>query len=102
MKIRANAKFWRHWHGNPDRMRQIGYRCRKVGSRWRAWLLCGTTRAHSRIFLLEPPNCADLQRITTVAPFSAASFPSEGANSDLSWEFRCEKVDFLDRGRSRQ
>jgi hypothetical protein len=39
MKIRANAKFWRHWHGNPDRMRQIGYRCRKVGSRWRAWLL---------------------------------------------------------------
>jgi hypothetical protein len=39
IKIRANAKFWRHWDGNPDQMRQIGYGCRKVGSRWHAWLL---------------------------------------------------------------
>jgi hypothetical protein len=39
IKIRVDAKFWRHWHSNPDQMRQIGYRCRKVGSRWHAWLL---------------------------------------------------------------
>ena len=39
IKIRADAKFWRHWRGNPDQMRQIGYRCRKIGSRWHAWLL---------------------------------------------------------------
>jgi hypothetical protein len=41
IKIRADAKFWRHWHGNKDQMRQIGYRCRKVGDRWHAWLLIG-------------------------------------------------------------
>jgi hypothetical protein len=29
IKIRADAKFWRHWHGNKDQMRQIGYRCRR-------------------------------------------------------------------------
>ena len=39
IKIRADAKFWRHWHGNKEQMRQIGYRCRKVGRRWHAWLL---------------------------------------------------------------
>jgi hypothetical protein len=39
IKIRADAKFWRHWHGNKEQMRDIGYRCRKVGRRWRAWLL---------------------------------------------------------------
>ena len=39
IKICADAKFWRHWHGNKERMRQIGYRYRKVGSRWHAWLL---------------------------------------------------------------
>jgi hypothetical protein len=39
IKIRADTKFWRHWHGNPDQMRHIGYRCRKIGSRWHAWLL---------------------------------------------------------------
>ena len=39
IKIRADAKFWRHWRGNTEQMRQIGYRCRKVGSRWHAWLL---------------------------------------------------------------
>jgi hypothetical protein len=39
IKIRADAKFWRHWHCNPGQMRQIGYRCRKVASRWHAWLL---------------------------------------------------------------
>jgi hypothetical protein len=39
IKIRADAKFWRHWHGNKAQMRQIGYRCRKVGKRWHAWLL---------------------------------------------------------------
>jgi hypothetical protein len=38
-KIRADAKFWRLWHGNPDQMKQIGYRCRKIGRRWHAWLL---------------------------------------------------------------
>jgi hypothetical protein len=25
--------------GNPEQMRQIGYRCRKIGRRWQAWLL---------------------------------------------------------------
>jgi len=39
IKIRADAKFWRHWHGNPEQMRQVGYRCRKVGRRWHARLL---------------------------------------------------------------
>jgi hypothetical protein len=39
IKIRADAKFWRHWRGSPDQMGQIGYRCRKVGGRWHAWLL---------------------------------------------------------------
>jgi hypothetical protein len=32
-------RFWRHWHGDKERMRQIGYRCRKVGQRWQVWLL---------------------------------------------------------------
>jgi hypothetical protein len=31
VKIRADAKFWRHWQGNKERMKDIGYRCRKVG-----------------------------------------------------------------------
>jgi hypothetical protein len=39
IKIRADAKFWRHWHGDKERMVQVGYRCRKVGRRWHAWLL---------------------------------------------------------------
>jgi hypothetical protein len=39
IKIRADAKFWRHWHSNTEQMRQIGYRCRKNGRRWHAWLL---------------------------------------------------------------
>ena len=39
IKIRADTKFWRHWHGNPDQMREIGYCCRKIGRRWHAWLL---------------------------------------------------------------
>jgi hypothetical protein len=38
IKIRADAKFWRHWHGDKEHMREIGYMCRKVGSRWHAWL----------------------------------------------------------------
>jgi hypothetical protein len=25
--------------GNPEQIPQIGHRCRKVGSRWQAWLL---------------------------------------------------------------
>jgi hypothetical protein len=36
IKVRADAKFWGHWHGNPEQMRQIGYRCRRVGRRWHA------------------------------------------------------------------
>ena len=44
IKIRADAKFWRHWHGNREQMRQIGYRCRKAGSRWHAWLLVKAER----------------------------------------------------------
>jgi hypothetical protein len=36
IKIRADAKFWRHWHGNKRQMRRIGYRCRKAGDRWHA------------------------------------------------------------------
>jgi hypothetical protein len=39
IKVRADAKFSRLWHGNPEQMRQIGYRCRRVGRRWHAWLL---------------------------------------------------------------
>jgi hypothetical protein len=32
IKIRADAKFWRHWRGDSEQMQQIGYRCRKVGA----------------------------------------------------------------------
>ena len=39
VKIRADAKFWRHRHGNKEGMRDIGCSCRKVGRRWHAWLL---------------------------------------------------------------
>jgi hypothetical protein len=50
IKIRADAKFWRHWHGNKDQMRQIGYRCRKVGARWHAWLLIRDGEAEPDLF----------------------------------------------------
>jgi hypothetical protein len=39
IRIRADTKFWQHWRANPDQVRQIGYRCRKIGRRWYAWLL---------------------------------------------------------------
>jgi hypothetical protein len=39
IKIRADAKFWWHWHGNTEQMRQIGYRCWKIGRSWYARLL---------------------------------------------------------------
>ena len=50
IKIRADAKFWRHWRGNSEQMQQIGYRCRKVGRRWHAWLLVRDEEKQTDLF----------------------------------------------------
>jgi hypothetical protein len=50
IKIRADAKFWRHWRGNSGQMQQIGYRCRKVGRRWHEWLLVRDEEKQADLF----------------------------------------------------
>ena len=36
--VKTDAAFWKAWKDSPEAMRASGYRVRKVGGRWHAWI----------------------------------------------------------------
>jgi hypothetical protein len=36
--VPIDALFWKAWQDDPKAMREAGYRVRKVGGRWQAWI----------------------------------------------------------------